>query len=438
MLLIKRVSASDFTPSGGSRISFDTDHLKCDDTVLIAGLNQCDNLAQRADGDFRAIRQTQDDIYKIPHDLSGVSFVTLSDTDNNAKYGMCIDSNNDIYISFYTAKYIKKYDDDGNWIWTQNAPNNHWFTGMFQYNDRIFVCEPYLLYIHEYDTSGNLIHSEFVNAHESLQRPRSIFVDSTGIYANCNSAIAKWDLSWNYDSKFGLADNDIFPISSANSMGIWRLSNGDFILASSGDAIADTASTANVFLVDSSNFKRSLLNYRRTEDNRNTLYTRFWRSFNGHIVEETNSHLFILSQKNSTLKRIDMREASERTATYQYDFGASVNVQRLNLNGLFDCRDVNWKNVRLLYQVDGGGYSEVDLKNPLLDVDGQVLDLKVGMTSYGFLRNWPKVYSVDIVYDDGTTAKVTYPLKGTITEKLQIKGKVTEKLEVKGVVYVKD
>ena len=88
-LQIHRINAASFTPIAGARISLSGDHLICDDCLLKSGLIQCDSLAQRTDGDFRAIRQNDDDIYKVPNDLSSVSFVTLSDNDVNNKYGMC-------------------------------------------------------------------------------------------------------------------------------------------------------------------------------------------------------------------------------------------------------------------------------------------------------------------------------------------------------------
>ena len=404
-LQILRKTASDFTPAGGSNISFDVDHLKCDDYLIGASFNSnilvsrnpsTGRIWMRIDGGAPAA------VWYAPADLSSWTQVNLSDGNIEFHSGLCADDEDNFYIVNNTAKDMHKYNNAGILQWGGLFTA---YQGCFFYtgNNHIYACDLDNHRVREVDKNGNIIHIHLLTGDNAwAQYPTSVFLDSNGIYINTRYGIIIYDLSWNYQSFIDTTFTATMPDRYAwYCAGLLRLSNGDFILRG-----ADYGGHIMIQMLQLSSggvLKRLTSIYGENPEKGEIKSDGSLRTGNTVCFGVTENNVYSCSYRNNYVVKIDIRNASQRYAEYQHDFGLSVNIQRLDVNALYDNRDESWKSMRLWYQLDGGGYVEVDMKDPLLAINGQVLDLKIGMTSYGFLRHWPEFYSIDIVYEDGLT-----------------------------------
>jgi len=405
MLKLLRKSAIDFTPNAGSNISFDTDHLKCDDYLIsdkaddVAGRG----MARRTDGAFRMVNNGWN-LSKYNSLLEYDGNLVLLNSAGGWVMGITIDDDNNIWIGHWASpSVLQKYDDAGN--------NTDYALGgilgrckglYFNPTDSyIYFSDVTNHQIHVIDKNGNLIQTKVPNQTYSM----ATFIDDTGIYTHEYYRLQKYDLSFNFVETIlnTSAGTPTIPGWCCYYMaGLVRMSNGHFV-ARTGDS---NNFDVLVELDSSGQYVRTLSVWGRTYPEKGEIAFDYNVWPNALIMSSDQKTLWVMSQyanptsSYSRIIQMDIRTSSERYATMQHDFGSSVNITRLNINALYDNRDESWKSMRLWYQLDSGGYVEVDIKNPVLDINGQVLDLKVGMTSYGFLRNWPEFYSVDVVYED--------------------------------------
>lgn len=424
-----RKLASDFTPNAGSNISFDVDHLKCDDYIVSAASvpRQFNSVALMSDGRLMTIAHKSNfynwlRVFSV--DLSTITNHQLSDNDNYQKMGMCLDGSDNVYVTTWVSPgHLKKYSNTGTLIWDYIADDTsygkyHYTGGCYYYDNRIFSSNYYGYWLYINDLDGNLLHEINVYSESGnlISKPRAVFVDSTGIYVVGEyGRIAKWNVT-TYAFIENIGNPLPFMLRTAQEVAIRKLSSGNWIVSDGG--VANTYGSCGYYLLDS-NFeairKLTFNTYDTVNDAKKGGLRGTSMSYTSPAVDETNKFLYLASAgagggESSKLIKLNTKDSSERYSTYQHDFGSSINIKRLNLNALYDNRDESWKSMRLWYQLDSGGYNEVDLKNPELDINGQVLDLKLGMTSYGFLRNWPEFYSLDILYDDNVPPE-NYPKK---------------------------
>jgi len=429
--------ASDFTPNAGSNISFDSDHLKCDDylesvSVGVGTQHICRNLNNN-EIYMRPGGGAPSAIWKIAEDLSGAwTQINLSDGDATWCCGLGADDDGNFYKVSHNSVNVKKYNNLGTWQWTSAFSA---YGGCMYYagTNHVYICDRPNHRVREIDKNGAVIHDHLLTGdNASAQLPEGIWVDSSGIYILTFYGLITYDLSWNYQSWVALSNTAYFT-ERWNWYGstLLKRDSGSFIASAGAYAYGGLDGGAFEF-DDTGKLLKPLIAY---GVNGNKGESKLGSSAGSNICFNANSDgMYAVTQGSLTVILMDIRDSSERYATLSHDFGSSVNITRLNINALYDNRDESWKSMRLWYQIDGGGYVEVDLKNPLLDINGQVLDLKLGMTSYGFLRNWPELYSVDIIYDDGQTPAYKSHLvanienKSSLTAKIQNKNKITVRL----------
>ena len=428
-LKLLRKSAIDFTPNAGSNISFDTDHLKCDDYVMGDVPLNAICLGRRTDGHFRcATSSNWSLVYKFGSDLSYLGQTTLQNVLAGWTEGMCIDDENKIWIVHNAAATaIQRYNDDGTLF--GNYGSFSYGRGPFYYsgNDHIYFGQHGIASATEMAKDGTVIHTE-----AGINTAKEVYVDSNGIYVSMLDGIMHYDLSWNYIEKIQYQSGDFPPNHCRYSIKGFR-PKGESNLLIIGDAGYSMVGMMEITKEATPSLVRILAEIENSNPGMGGLSYDYNIFPNSLLIDDDEKVCYVADQVDKKIIKYDLRDASERYATMEYDFGSSVNIKRLNINALYDNRDESWKSMRLWYQLNAGGYNEVDLKNPVLDINGQILGLKVGMTSYGFTRNWPELYSIDIVYDDGQTPAY----KSNLVANLQTKSTLNIGVQNKNTITVR-
>ena len=437
------VGADEFSIFTGSRISLDGDHLKCDNYAFSDSESvTIKSMVRRSDGGIRTISGAWQ-LGRFNSDLEHIDTKTFEDLESGWIWGLGIDDEDKLWVG--TNQYprdLQRYNDDGSLIGSYDlgGGKGKW-RGIYQNpaDGYIYACDLQNHKIQVCTKAG--VYVKTITPNKTY--PSCINFKGSNIFTHEYLTIQKYDSDFNFIESIVNSQTETTTIPQ----NAWRYYIKGMVVNSDGHFLVYGMHDQFDILVELDSlgdFLRTIASWKRGESGKGLVACDYNQWCDTLVLSSDEKTLYVANQYafvsggNGTIIAFDLRDCTERYATYQKDFGSSVPIERLHLNGLFDSRDTDWQNVRLWYQLDGEGWNEVDLTNPVINASGQVLDLKIGMQTYGFVRYWPKIYSVDIVYDDGTTAKVAYPLKGIITEKQQLKGIVTEKLEIKGVIYVKD
>ncbi len=404
-LQLLRKSASDFIPNTGSNISLDGDHLKCDDYLYSEQYltwNMWGGLARRSsDGDFRVITNSNfGNLIKIKADLTADGIFTFEPGTKGSGWtkGICIDDENFIYVGHHINDgVIQRYAEDGTWIWNFiGSQTVDYGNGLFYYptNEHIYVCSSNNYYVYEIDKDGNEIHAEYTYDHNSLFNPQSVWVDATGIYVACQGTIGIWDLSWNYIGYVDISDTDVLPLRIFwYGKTLRRKTNGNYLIY-----ITSAYGISRFFELDSSgNILKVLALHGKTDFEK------------GNIWDDMSSDKFVLSLDEKTAWRADrynrriiaynLKDASERLAICSHNFGSTVNIKRISIKARHDNRDSNLESLKFWYNI-GAGDVQVSLLDGSMDVECSNIILKVGLQNYGFTKNWPQFFYVDIEYED--------------------------------------
>ncbi len=418
-LQIKRVAASDFTIAGSADLSLVGAEIVPDDYVVgsqtLFNNASWKSVCERSDGALRMSGYYKNKITKMPATLDSFSLTDLSDADNHTKHGMCLDDENYIYLSCYlNPGHVKKYADNGTLQWTYtgtgSTPGNVYYAGgVAFYNNLIFIADIHNSYIHIINKSGSFVAEINCGAGGStLIRPRSVWVDSDGIWV-CGEygRMTRWN-----SSSYAFIENlNPVPLGfvGAQEDKIRRLTDGTFIIGHTRDYRYDSQC---IYLIDSSqNVLAEIGHATRLPSTDSAIGGIHYgeQGYTPYCINETNKILFVANyvgfELANTVKivKINMKDADERLASVQHDFGSPVTLERLSPIGKFDTRNTTYKQFRLWYQWDGGGYVEVDLQSTAdIDTLGTVLDVRIGLTDWRFpRRNDAAFKGVDIVYDDG-------------------------------------
>lgn len=377
---------------------------------ILLGNGNINAIRRRSDGKFRLIFQSHLNwLYKIPADMSGFSYVTLSDGDLNWKFGMCIDDENYVYVTTNTNPgYVKKYADDGTLQWTYSGVGSTpakltYPKGIDFYDNRIFIADANGNYIHIINKSGVFVDDINVSG-AGKQIPVSIWVDDTGIYSLGRDG---WVGKWNVNDYSFVETNQLSYGDAITEMGsIRRLQNGNFIF-NIGYRIEYLI--IPYLLVDTNCKSLDEIGFtsRDVSDLAKGGMIMIPYTHCPTVVDESGQWLYMMSRLRVApfgynFVKATMKSASERIATYQHDFGSEVTLKKVVPLAQYDNRKTV-KQLQVRLQYDGGGYNLIDLAD-LSDLDQNVtiLDIELDLTDWRFInRERPWVKAVNIYYEDG-------------------------------------
>jgi len=443
MIQILNKTASQFSIDGASLLELSAGKIIPSDFTVSTGKIYGSVMSHtiKANGDFFLTTATfADRLYTIPLDLSAESYVTFSDNDPNAKYGMTIDDDGNIYIScFLNNGFIKKYQPDGTHLWTYNASGSvagkyYYGAGIHFYDNRIFSTSIYNHTLFVNDKDGNLIQEiNVTTGGTGLTRPRAVFVDDSGIYVVCNNGkVGKYNVS---TYAFIEVKNLPADIYTGDDVGIIRLSDGNFIIQNGLNSLYSFP----FMLVDSNLESVDELTFTTQDPINNAVKGGIYRSAFTYcpiLLNESNKTIWYTSfwNDNFYLIKATMKIADDRFATLQHDFGSSITLEKVIPFLEVDNRKTE-QQFKLWLQYDDGGYNLIDLTSlSNLNQSVKKLDIKIGLTDWRFInRNNPEFFGVAIRYNDGLTGDVfEQPMQGIIETEKDIHGEVIVEYELEG------
>ncbi len=396
------IPASDFAIDSGADISLNTDHLECDTYTVSALCNTNVNAIARNPTTGRVwMRQaggTPSQVWYIDSGLDSWTAVTLSDGDTSWCSGLAVDDDDNFYKVSHNNHEVKKYNSSGTWQWTSTFAANK--GGFFYTGDsHLYFCDWDNNIVREVDKDGAVITATtLTDDHASAIRPSSVYVDSNGIYIIGYYGIIRYNLAWVYQDFVDLTYTTTMPDRwSWYPGGLVKLSNGDYIIMNANHVIYGF--TSIIQIGSDGTFKKRLAQYGDTEEKGEWYGSGTFNGGNTMCFGADTDEIFMATHINKKIAVLNLKDASERYAIAQYDSGsASTNFYAIYPYGLLaDNRNSTWKQMRFWWQIDSGGYTELDLTSPVIDQTGQVLDVKMGMTTYGFASDdWPEFYGVDV------------------------------------------